>query len=80
MATVMIGVDPAKRSHAMAVLDERESQLAALQVGNDSAGYRDMLRMARRWPRATDTKVRRQPAARSVAAFLNGAGWSTPGR
>ena len=53
MAAVMIGVDPAKRSHAMAVLDERETQLAALQIGNDSAGYRDMLRMARRWPART---------------------------
>ena len=50
MTAVMIGVDPAKRSHAMAVLDERETQLAALQVGNDSAGYRDMVRLARRWP------------------------------
>jgi transposase len=53
MAAVMIGVDPAKRSHAMAVLDERETQLGALQIGNDSAGYRDMLRMARRWPERT---------------------------
>ena len=26
------------------------TQLAALQVGNDSAGYRDMIRLARRWP------------------------------
>ena len=50
MAAVVIGVDPAKRSHAMAVLDEREQQLAALQVVNDSAGYRDMLRLAKRWP------------------------------
>jgi len=53
MAAVMIGVDPAKRSHAMVVLDERETQLGALQVGNDSAGYRDMLRLARRWPERT---------------------------
>ncbi len=53
MAAVMIGVDPAKRSHAMAVLDQRETQLGALQVGNDSAGYRDMLRLARRWPERT---------------------------
>lgn len=53
MAAVMIGVDPAKRSHAMAVLDGRETQLGALQVGNDSAGYRDMLRLARRWPART---------------------------
>jgi hypothetical protein len=50
MATVMIGVDPAKRSHAMAVIDDRENSLAALQVGNDTAGYRDMIRLARRWP------------------------------
>jgi transposase len=49
----MIGVDPAKRSHAMAVLDSAEEQLAALQVANDSAGYRDMLRLAKRWPDRT---------------------------
>ena len=53
MTAVMIGVDPAKRSHAMAVLDRNEDQLAALQVVNDSAGYRDMLRLARRWPQRT---------------------------
>ena len=53
MAAVMIGVDPAKRSHAMAVLDGTEEQLAALQVVNDSAGYRDMLRLAKRWPDRT---------------------------
>ena len=49
MTAVVIGVDPAKRSHAMAVLDEREVQLAALQVGNDSDGYRAMLTLAKRW-------------------------------
>jgi hypothetical protein len=49
----MIGVDPAERSHAMAVLDGREEQLAALGVLNDSAGYRDMPRLARRWPQRT---------------------------
>jgi transposase len=53
MTAVMIGVDPAKRSHAMAVLDQRETQLGALRVGNDSAGYRDMVRLARRWPERT---------------------------
>jgi transposase len=47
---VMIGIDPAKHSHAMAVLDGAERQLAALQVANDSDGYRAMLRLARRWP------------------------------
>jgi transposase len=49
VTAVVIGVDPAKRSHAMAVLDQREEQLAALQVGNDSAGYRAMLALAKRW-------------------------------
>ncbi|MCW2616058.1 MAG: transposase family protein [Frankiales bacterium] len=37
----------------MAVLDRNENQLAALQVLNDSAGYRDMLRLAKRWPTRT---------------------------
>lgn len=50
---VMIGLDPAKHSHAMAVLDGAERQLAALQVANDNEGYRAMLRLARRWPQRT---------------------------
>ncbi len=49
VTAVVIGVDPAKRTHAMAVLDGREEQLAALQVGNDSAGYRAMVALAKRW-------------------------------
>ena len=50
---VMIGIDPAKHSHAMAVLDGAERQLAALQVANDNDGYRAMLRLARRLPQRT---------------------------
>ncbi len=50
---VMIAIDPAKHSHAMAVLDGKERQLAALQVANDNGGYRAMLRLARRWPQRT---------------------------
>ena len=53
MTAVMLGIDPAKKSHAMAVLDRNEKQLAALQVVNDSDGYRDMLRLAKRWPKRT---------------------------
>ncbi len=49
MTAVMIGVDPAKRSHAMAVLDRNENEQAALQVRNDNDGYREMLRLAKRW-------------------------------
>lgn len=70
MATVMIGVDPAKRSHAMAVIDERETQLATLQVGNDTAGYRDMLRLARRWPERT-WRLRQPPRPGTTGRFAN---------
>src|SRR4051812_13667947 len=53
MVAVMIGVDPAKRSHAMAVLAHDEEQLAALQVTNDTDGYAAMMRLAKRWPSRT---------------------------
>jgi transposase len=53
MTAVTIGVDPAKRSHAMAVLDGNENELAALQVRNDNAGYREMVRLAKRWKQRT---------------------------
>jgi transposase len=53
VTAVMIGIDPAKRSHAMAVLAPDETQLAALEVLNDTAGYRDMLRLAKRWKQRT---------------------------
>lgn len=53
MTAVMIGVDPAKRSHAMAVLDPNENEQAALQVRNDNDGYREMLRLDKRWPQRT---------------------------
>ena len=51
---MMIGVDPAKRVHAMAGLGPDQEQLAASEVVNDTAGYRDM-RLAKRWPRRTWT-------------------------
>ena len=53
MTVVMLGVDPAKHSHALAVLDRDEHQLAALQVPNSNDGYRDLLHLARRWPDRT---------------------------
>jgi len=73
MTAVMIGIDPAKRSHAMAVLDGKEAQLAALQVVNDAEGYREMIRLAKRWPQRTwavegATGVGVQLAQRLVAA------------
>ncbi len=53
MTAVMICVDPAKRSHAMAVLDGNEKEQAVLQVRNDNDGYREMLRLAKRWKQRT---------------------------
>ena len=53
MTAVMLGVDPAKHSHALAVLDRDEHQLAALQVPNSNDGYRQLLRLAQRWPDRT---------------------------
>ena len=35
MTAVVIGIDPAKRSHARAVLDGRDELLAALRVANN---------------------------------------------
>ncbi len=65
MTAVMIGVDPAKRSHATAVLDGNENEQAALQVRNDNDGYREMLRLAKRWKQRTGPL--RVPAPRGVA-------------
>jgi transposase len=53
MAAVVIGVDPAKRSHAVEVIDDRELTLATLQVVNDNDGYRRLRVLARRWPEHT---------------------------
>jgi transposase len=39
---VVIGVDPAKRSHAIEVIDEHEKTLASGVFVNDNAGYRQM--------------------------------------
>jgi transposase len=49
MTAVVIGVDPAKRSHAIEVIDERERTLAAEQFVNDNDGYRQMRALGRRW-------------------------------
>ena len=47
---VVIGIDPAKRSHAFEIIDGNEVTLAAAVIVNDNAGYRDMLAAGRRWP------------------------------
>ncbi len=50
MAGVVIGVDPAKRSHTVEVIDGRERVLAAERFGNDNDGYRAMRALTRKWP------------------------------
>jgi hypothetical protein len=49
MAAVVIGVDPAKRSHAVEVVDDHERTLATLQVVNDNDGYRRLRVLAPQW-------------------------------
>ena len=51
MAGVVIGVDPAKRSHAIEVIDGREKTLAAGVFPNSNEGYRQMRTVARRFTR-----------------------------
>ena len=50
MASVVIGVDPAKRSHTVEVIDGREQVLATGRFDNDNTGYRAMRALGRRWP------------------------------
>ncbi len=50
MAAVVIGVDPAKRSHTVEVLDASQTTLAAARFDNDNTGYRQMRALARGWP------------------------------
>ena len=49
MSEVIVAVDPAKRSHTIEVIDERETVLAVLRVDNSNAGYQEMRAFAKRW-------------------------------
>jgi len=53
MSTVVIGMDPHKRSATIEVMAGDESVLGAGRFGTDVAGYRAMLAQARRWPDRT---------------------------
>src|SRR4051794_18501559 len=72
VARGVIGVDPAKRSHAIEVIDEREKTLASGVFTNDNAGYRQMRRathgfLNRVWAVEGAGGVGRQLAQRLVA-------------
>ena len=49
MGSVVIGMDPHKRSATIEVLDEPESVLATGRFGTDRDGYRQLLAAGRRW-------------------------------
>ena len=51
--TVVIGVDPAKRSNTVEVLDKREQVLGVLQVEHSTQGYRELREFAAQWPART---------------------------
>ena len=72
MSDVVIGVDPAKRSHAIEVIDDRERTLAAGVFDNNNDGYQQMREVARRFPKRVwavegASGVGRQLAQRLVA-------------
>jgi transposase len=50
MDLVVIGMDPHKRSVSIEARDTREVLQATARFGTDTANYRALLRLARRWP------------------------------
>jgi hypothetical protein len=50
MDQVIIGVDPHKLSVTIEARDSREVLRAAGRFGTSTAGYRELLRLARQWP------------------------------
>jgi len=53
MGTVVIGMDPHKRSATIEVMGSDETVLGGGRFGTHAAGYRAMLAEARRWPERT---------------------------
>ena len=51
--TVIIGIDPHKRSHTAVALDEHDEILDQLRIDADATQLRRLLRFARRWPERT---------------------------
>jgi transposase len=53
MSTVVIGMDPHKRSATIEIMAGDETVLGGGRFGTDAAGYRAMVAAARRWPQRT---------------------------
>ena len=50
MVAVVIGVDPAKRSNTIEVIDKSDTVLVTARFENNNADYRKMRALVRRWP------------------------------
>jgi transposase len=50
MAAVMVGVDPAKRSNTIEVIDSNETVLVTARFENTNEDYRKMRMLVKRWP------------------------------
>jgi transposase len=50
MTAVVIGVDPAKRSNTIEVMDSRETVLVTARFDNTNADYRKIRTLVKRWP------------------------------
>ena len=50
MTAVVIEVDPAKRSNTIEVIDGSETVLVTARFDNNSADYRKMRTLVKRWP------------------------------
>jgi hypothetical protein len=53
MASVIIGMDPHKRSVTIEVMNERENMLLGQRFGTDRDGFKELLRTGRRFPDRT---------------------------
>jgi hypothetical protein len=53
MSTVIIGMDPRKRSATIEVMDSDETVLGRGRYGTHASGYAAMVRAVRHWPQRT---------------------------
>ena len=74
MGTVVIGMDPHKRSATIEVMAADERVLGGGRYGTDAAGYAAMLAYVRRWPERTWAIEGCQGIGRHIAARLVAAG------
>src|SRR6476659_330888 len=74
MSTVVVGMDPHKRSATIEVMASDETVVGGGRYGTDAAGYRAMLAEAKRWPERTWAIEGCQGIGRHIANRLLAAG------